>query len=391
MIWRLLSKSKMLPSKKIFFITAALFLSKSIQAQTPVEEKELRPGFWQIPKTSSQFKIGGYVKFDLIHDFNPIGSTDFFDVSTIPTDGSQGKNTNLIAKETRLYIDSRTPSKVGEIRTYVEGDFFGSGGSFRLRHAFIEIGEKWLAGQWWSNFMDENIIPNTLDFEKPAAYAFARHAMFRFKHKISDHSYFSLALEQPSKNAQTPTQPGKFESPMPDLTGRYRVTKDWGHFQLSAFAARLDYRFTNGEKDQAFLWAGNLSGQFNFFQNQDKLIYQVVYGEGASRYRGGLSTGLDGNGKIQPLKDIALTVGYEHRWNSAFTSLIVLNHGSAQNLEGQPETAPHQASYAATNFLWHFTDRAFVGVEYLYGFLEVKNEDQGQANRLQFSMSYIFN
>lgn len=372
-------------------LAVILLISKGMLAQTAEEKKDLPPGWWLIPRTQTQIKVGGYVKFDLIHDFNPIASPDFFDVSKIPTDGSKGQNTNLIAKETRLYLDTRTPSKVGEIRTYVEGDFYGSGGAFRLRHAFVEIGDTWLAGQWWSNFMDENIIPNTLDFEKPSAYAFARHAMFRYKHKLSEHAYVALAVEQPSTNAQAPTEPGKFESPLPDLTGRYRVTKDWGHVQVSAFAARLDYRFTSGEKDEVFLWAGNLSGQFNFFEKKDKLIYQVVYGEGASRYRGGLSAALDENGELKAMTDLGFTVGYEHQWSPSFTSLLVLNKGSVDNLAGQPPSAIHQATYGAANVLWHFTDRAFAGVEYLHGLLENNNEAQGTANRIQFSLKYTFN
>jgi hypothetical protein len=32
--------------------------------------------------------LGGRIKLDLIHDFDPIGSTDFLDPRPIPTDGS---------------------------------------------------------------------------------------------------------------------------------------------------------------------------------------------------------------------------------------------------------------------------------------------------------------
>jgi hypothetical protein len=377
-------------SGSAFLLSVVLFLPALAQGPTP-QEPSVPPGWWQIPQTTTQLKVGGYVKFDFIHDFNPIASPDFFDVSKIPTDGSKGQNTNLHAKESRLFLDTRTPSKVGEIRTYVEGDFYGSGGAFRLRHAFIEIDGKWLAGQGWSNFMDENIIPNTLDFEKPAAYALARHAMFRYKHNLSDHAYFALAVEQPSTNAQAPAEPGKFESPLPDFTGRYRMTKNWGHVQLSAFAARLDYRFTSGEKDEVFLWAGNLSGQFNFFDKRDKLFYQVVYGEGAGRYRGGLSAGLDENGRLRGVPEIGYTIGYEHLWNTQFSSLLVLNQGAVDNLAGQPPSAISLASYGAVNLLWHFTPRAFAGVEYLYGLVKNSNEAQGTANRIQFSVEYAFN
>lgn len=144
--------------------------------------------------------------------------------------------------------------KNSEIRTYVEGDFYGTSGAFRLRHAFVEINDTWLAGQWWSNFMDESIIPATLDFEKPAAYAFARHAMLRWKHSFSTGSYLAIAIEEPSTNAEAPSAPGKFESPLPDLTARFRVTKKWGHIQLSAFAAQLRYRYTAGGTDNVSLF-----------------------------------------------------------------------------------------------------------------------------------------
>jgi hypothetical protein len=276
----------------LFILAALVFSAIKVEAQEQKTEEETPPGWFAIPKTNTRFKIGGYVKFDLIHDFNPINSPDFFDVSKIPTDGSEGVNTNLNAKETRLFLDFRSPSKVGELRGYVEGDFYGSSGGFRLRHAFVEIGGKWLAGQWWSNFMDENIIPPTLDFEKPAAYAFIRHPMFRWKQSLSKDSYLALALEQPSTSAQTPPAPGTLESPLPDFTARYRVTKPWGHVQLSGFAGMLQFRPTTGEVDDVSLFGANLSGQFNLLR-KDKLSYQAVYGPGVARYRGGLSAGLD--------------------------------------------------------------------------------------------------
>ena len=75
--------------------------------------------------------------------------------------------------------------------------------------------------------MDENIIPPTLDFEKPAAYAFVRHGMIRYKHATGKNSYFAIALEEPLIDVQAPAQPGKMESFIPDLTARYRYTNHW--------------------------------------------------------------------------------------------------------------------------------------------------------------------
>ena len=202
--------------------------------------------------------------------------------------------------------------------------------------------------------------------------------------------YLAFAVEEPNTNAQAPVEPGTFESPLPDVTARFRVTKPWGHIQLSAFAAKLVYRFDSEGKDDVSLFGGNISGQLNLFR-KDKLIYQVVYGPGVGRYRGGLSAGLDENGNLEALTDSGFTIGLEHQWSSAFSSLVVYNQGRVDNTPGQPATSIQGADYLAANLLWHFTERAFAGVEYLWGLRRDFNEEDGTANRLQVSVRYTFN
>src|SRR5690606_22103136 len=161
-------------------------------------------------------------------------------------------------------------------------------------------------------------------------YAFARHGMIRYKHTISDNLSFSIALEESNATGQAPTAAGKFENPLPDLTGRLRVTKDWGHIQVSGFLASIRYRYDSGPKDDVDLYGANLSGQFNFLKS-DMLIYQVVYGPGIGRYRGGQSVALDQNGALEPLTDLGLTVGVQHYWTEKLSSLVVYNYGEVDN------------------------------------------------------------
>lgn len=374
---------------KYIFSFAMLFcVMSSISAQQHTDS--LPKGWWEIPKSNVRIKFGGYVKADLIHDFNPIGSPDFFDVSKIPTDGSEGQTTHLNVKETRLLMDVRTPSKIGEIRAYVETDFYGSSGAFRIRHAFIDINDKLMMGQSWSNFMDENIIPNTLDFEKPAAYAFARHVMVRYKQKLSPHAYLSVALEEPSTSAVAPTTAGKFESPLPDFTARYRYTGKWGHVQLSAFAAMLRYRFNTGGTDDLGLFGLNLSGQFNVFK-KDYLTYQLVGGPGSGRFRGGLAAAPDANDNLETLDDLGWTVTYCHYWTPSLSSLLVYNAGGVNNTAGQSGSSIKNVQYVAANLIWQFAPQTWAGVEYLWGNREDKDASDGQANRIQFSIRHSFN
>jgi hypothetical protein len=294
------------------------------------------------------------------------------------------------AKETRINMDVRTNSKVGELRAFIEGDFYGTNGALRLRHAFVEINGKWLAGQWWSNFMDESMIPNTLDFEKPGAYLFARNPMLRYKAAVSGDAYLAFALEEPHANAQAPAQAGEFENPLPDLTGRYRLTKEWGHVQLSAFAAKLVYCFDAGGTDDVSLYGGSVSGQLNV-AGKDRLFYQVAYGPGVARFRGGMSAGLNSNGELEALTDLGYTLGYEHHWSPSVYSIFVYNHGEVDNTEGQPSTAVTQGSYVAADVIWNFTEKAFAGVEYLWGMRKDVSEADGTANRIQLSVKYTFN
>ncbi len=375
--------------KTNLFIAACLLLAtlSFAQGSQTTNETDLPAGWWQIPKSPVIMTFGGYVKTDLIHDFDPIGSPDYFDVSTIPTNGAKGESTHFNVKETRFKLDVKDPGK--GLRAYFEGDFYGSGSSFRIRHAYVEY-KGLLAGQTWSNFMDETIIPPTLDFEKPAAYAFARHGMVRYKHAMGDNMYFAVALEESKAAGQAPAAPGTFENPLPDFTGRFRVTGDWGHVQISAFLATIRYRYATGEKDDVSLYGGNLSGQLNFLK-KDKIIYQAVYGPGLGRYRGGLSVGLDENGQLQTITDLGLTLGVEHYWTDKLSSLVTYNIGTSDNTAGQAGSALYGTSYLAANLIYNIMKGTFVGVEYLRGQREDLDGDKGTANRLQFSVRYSFN
>ena len=155
------------------------------------------------------FKVGGRVKLDIIRDFDPIGSEDSFDPRTIPVDGSEGGNSQLHARETRLFLDMRGPVEGKELRMYVETDFYGSGNVLRLRHAYGSYGGL-LAGQTWSTFLDDNNFPNTIDFESPMAFPSIRQAQLRWTQKLGAKVSWSAAVED-NKSAIVPARrrPGR--------------------------------------------------------------------------------------------------------------------------------------------------------------------------------------
>lgn len=376
----------------IVFVPILFFLLLVSIAQAQQADSIATPkGWWALPGTKTQIKLGGYIKLDVIHDFNPINSPDFFDVSQIPTDSSLGQSTHLNAKETRLSFDAIHHTGAGNLRAYIEGDFYGTGSAFRLRHAYVEFKDMWFAGQTWSVFMDETIIPNTLDFEKPAAYAFVRHPLIGVKLKLKPSTNLFVALEEPSKNAQAPNSAGQFENHLPDLTMRLRHYHPHGHLQVSGFAAQLAYRPLSGGMQKLALYGLNISGQYMFRKEKEKLSFQVLYGPGAGRYRSGLSAAPDATGEIQALVDFGATLSFEHSWSTQFSSFLIYNTGRVVNTAGQPASAIEGVDYAAANIIWKFAPGASTGLEYLWGLRQDKGEATGNANRIQWSVKYVFN
>jgi hypothetical protein len=65
--------------------------------------KDFRNGLL-VAKNRWAVKFGGYVKADLIHDFDPIDSRDFFEPATIPVGATDRTNTRFHARQTRLNL-----------------------------------------------------------------------------------------------------------------------------------------------------------------------------------------------------------------------------------------------------------------------------------------------
>ncbi len=336
-------------------------------------------------------KFGGYVKVDLIHDFDEIGSTDSFDPRTIPTDDESNPGTanRIHARETRVNLDLRGPTSIGPFRAFVEGDFFSDQNGFRLRHAYGTVGPV-LGGQTWSTFMDEDAMPQTLDFESPIAMPLIRQGLIRFTHDFEDGSYAAIAVEDPDSDVLTPAGvAGEVEEPTPDLTGRLRWKNELGHVQLGLFAGTARFDPDAGPADTVFLWGLNLATKITTV-DRDNAIVQVTYGDGVGRYRGGITAAPDANGELEPVEVLAFLVGYQHHWSDEFRSNVCYSWGAGDVPAGAPLTTTEELEYLAANLIWQFCDRAWTGIEYLYGGRETADTRQGEAHRVQMSIRFDF-
>ena len=184
------------------------------------------PGSIRVPGTDAAFKVGGQARMTLVHTLAPLGVDDRFITSSIPVehaDGRGGPRTTYSPSASRLNLDLRSPSRIGDVRTFIEWDFAGSGNTARLRHAFIQA-RRWTVGQTWSTFSDPEAEPIGIDFEGLNAISLFRQPQIRFTQPLRDNLNVSLAVENPA----------------PDLTGAQgvNVTPD--------FIGRLRWEPTEG-------------------------------------------------------------------------------------------------------------------------------------------------
>ena len=305
------------------------------------------PGSFKLPGSDTSMAIHGYIKADFIYDFNQnLGDT--FDITLgagNKTSGAhQGGNFHFLARQSRINFETRTPTDWGQLRTFLELDFFGlvantnntvgGGGNtsnpMRMRHAYGQLGPV-LAGQTWSNFNDLDDQAEMLDFgEGSQAEGTLRQTQVRYTWSGGGWT-ISGAAENPnprttafpgpatSLNPAFPASPvndaiatqdygnggtgtGGNHNVMPDFTGHIEYKDSWGDVNLSGvirdFAANNGFQLggvnlaggTHGISASALAGGIIAGGQWKFGQllggpfAKDVLSGAVNYGPGINRY-----------------------------------------------------------------------------------------------------------
>ncbi len=364
-------------------------LGGSAAPSSAEEQREERrfDGTFEIPDSEVTVKLGGFIDLAFIHDFDAIGNEDVFDPRTIPTDGSDGENTNLHAKWSRIALDIGRPTRRGRARIYLEGDFFGSGTSLRLRHGYGEVGPL-LAGQTWSTFMDEDALPPTLDLDEPRGIVLQRHGMIRWTVLKNQSFLVALALEEPNASIEPAAgASGESEDPLPDFAIRTRRVSERGHLQLSGFVGKARFREDGGAEEDETLWGLSLSGLLAA-GSSDKIRFQLSHGDGLARQRGGTAVATGADGRLEAIPGTAAVLSLQHFWSERLSSHLVYSLNEQDNTVGQAPDSIKRLDYAALNLVWEMAEGVHIGGEWLYGSREDKSGASGDANRLLVTFRY---
>jgi hypothetical protein len=356
-------------------------------------------GFFQLPGTQTILKIGGYFDTDFITDLKPAGVTDAFIPSSIPITAVGVNNANVSIRPTRLSLDFRIPStQIGEVRFYVESDLFGTNETTpRLRHAYAQA-RNFLIGQTFTNFMDPDGFPDTLDFQGPNGAVNARNPQFRYGFALSPSTTFYVSVEKPSsdvafKTVQFTAQPN---APYPDGALRLRQEFQRGHFQIAGIFRSIAAFLPDGRTDSVFGWGLNVSAGVRTF-GMDNLILAAAAGHGISRYIQDTSgLGIDAevesvtNSKLEATPAAGVVGSYQHYWMKKLRSSAFYSYAAVNNSDFAPVTTYNHATYTGGNLIWNPNGSLNLGMEFLYGWKMLQDGEKANAPRIQISAKYNF-
>jgi hypothetical protein len=381
------------------------------------------PGSMRIPGSDAALRIGGQVRMQSVNSFDPIGTEDRFVTSSIPVEGSEaagkGDRTIYTAAPSRYNFDLRTPTGVGAMRAFIEGDFSapGAGNLFRLRHAYGQW-RKLTVGQTWSTFSDPEAEPSGIDREGLNAISLFRQAQFRWTHPFGERLTLALAAENPAPDISAPNgSPVPGVNQVPDLVTRLRFSPgektlvhgglgDWrrdrlsggGHVQLAFLLRQIRGEQVPGvtlsTTGAGFHYSGRITSPWR--GDRDRILFALAGGWGIGRYINDLGNlGQDAvydpaTNTLEALPVGSAYLGYEHWWSRTVRTTATWGTVVVDNLEVQTGGAFQRTDRASLNLSWSPIPRLDLVGEFLWGRRIDKNGQRGEATQAQFGTSFRF-
>ena len=382
------------------------------------------PGSLRIPGTNAAMKIGGFVKGTLVKSFDPLATTDRFIVGSIPVGDSEPgaeEQSSLTANQSRVNLEMREKTGVGDLRAFVEADFASSGDTFRLRHAYGQY-RNILTGKTWSTFFDPLAGPEEIDFEGINGRTILRQTQIRWFPRIGRDWNLQVALEDPQSKVSEIDLSGSADpgdpafnpdfgeetdsngvSDLPDFVASIRRT--WfGRWHLkTAFVlhqVRAQYsQQASLPKEIETGWGLSTSGAFKagWLDDRDNIKFQLIFGDGISHYVNDPNSvgGLDGvftpdGSSIKTLPILAGFAAYQHWWGDTLRSNFIVSGVEIDNESFQPDDAYKRTIRASTNLFWSPTPRVDVAAELIWGQRTNKDGEEGDASQIQFATKYRF-
>jgi nucleoside-specific outer membrane channel protein Tsx len=364
------------------------------------------------------FEIYGFAMADMGHDFKQI-HPDWFDtmrVTKLPSMEKEfGEDNTTFAgvRQSRFGVRSSAPTVFGDLKATFEFDLFGTGvdtgqTTFHIRHAYGELGA-FGAGQYWTPFADPDAYPNTLEYWGPTGIVWFRNVQLRWT-PITGESTVMLALERPGASGDAGVYADRIELqdirprfPIPDITGAYKYTRDWGYVRAAGALRYIKWDDVLQDRFElsgdATGWGLNLTSSLNAGKN-DVIRLQFVFGEGIQNYMNDSPVDIGVQDNFQnsvtpvvgkPLPIVGFTAFLDHKWNEEYSTAIGYSRQDIDNSNSQAPNAFKTGQYFLGNLLYYPVPGVMAGAELQWGRrANFSDGFESDGLKLQFSFKYNF-
>jgi hypothetical protein len=311
----------------------------------------------------------------------------------------------------------RTPTGVGAMRAFIEGDFAGPSNGLRLRHAYGHWRGLTL-GQTWSTFSDPEAEPDGIDFEGLNAISLFRQPQVRWTHPLGERLTLALAAENPSPDISAADgSPVQGVNQAPDVIARLRWTpgerplingpllhagalmRGEGHFQVALLLRQIrgepQPNATLSTTGGGYHVSGRIRSPWR--GDRDRILFAAAGGWGIGRYitdlgsLGGQDAVYDpATNTLEPLPVVSGYVGYEHWWSATLRSTATWGTVYVDNPEVQTGDALHRTDRATFNMSWSPIPRIDLVSEFLWGRRINKDGQRGEARQIQLGTTFRF-
>ena len=351
------------------------------------------PGSWPMFGQNTRIKVGGYLQANYLYDFDGSLDRKQFLMSTIPVEGTpeydySGYST-FFAADSRVNVDVRRIDKdKPPLRVFMEGDFWPTGSSFRLRHAYVVFGD-FLAGQTWTTLSVLEAMVIMIDFAAGDALFGGRTTQFRYQTHLGERWKLALGIENLDfmgiENSYN--LPGLPSQGVPLLAARVDYNWKGGLLVVGSSVGQLRWDGgADGPDATALQWAALVAGRQ--YLGRDFFTWHVSYGHGSGENVMAFA-GSDANavltpdGRLETIPAFAFVMGFHHKWSDHISSSLSYAYGWLETPETRDPLKLRKGGIGHANLVWQPTDHFSTGVEYMYGAQRTSNDSLGQASRVQ--------
>ncbi len=332
-------------------------------------------------------------------DFNGLQGGTGFSVSEIPVgeEANFEKTFYMTANVTRLGLEVKKKTIVGNTLIKIETDFNGTDNKFRIRHAYGQTSH-FIIGQTWTNFSDIETLPLTVDVDGPPTAVTVRNVLIKYYLDFKPGWRFRASIESPSATIFVPDTVS-----IEEVTQNYpavasNIKKDWEALQIKAAGILnpISVRNLTGDRG-SLLGRGVLLSINTNIGESSSLKFQGIYGDGIASFLNlADNTAFDvvlnpNDGEYQLTTCYGGYIAYNLNIVKKYLDMDIVYGLVKLNMEDYfPENLFKAGQYITLNAFFQYPEQFRLGLEYSYGYKKTKDGKNGNANRFAFTFYYDF-